>query len=140
MIEELKKIYEIRNTEEYRNANSLWNSMNDSDRWKLEAVIGKRLYNVMVFVQNVMIPFIEDNCEYAFSCDENGFSYEIGCYFQNKKYSYVHNVEGDIKKFTDLKKVYNSEKFPKEASMINGIILNLNRFVGRCKEYELNID
>lgn len=40
----------------------------------------------------------------------------------------------------ELKKVYNSEKFPKEASMINGIILNLNRFVGRCKEYELNID
>lgn len=140
MVEELKQIYEIRNTEEYRNANSLWNALNDSYRWKLEAVIGKRLYNVMVFVERVMIPLIENNCELAFDNSENGFSYQIGCYFQNKKYSYVNNVEGDIKKFTDLRKVYNSDKFPKEVSMIDEIIINLGKFVNRCKTYELNID
>jgi hypothetical protein len=32
MIKDLSKIYEIRDTDKYRNANSVWNAMADSDR------------------------------------------------------------------------------------------------------------
>ena len=111
-----------------------------NDRYKLEPIIGNKIYSIIVFSYNVLIPLIEDNCDLAFDCKEDGFSYEIGCYFQNKKYSYVSNVNADIETLKKLLKVYDIEKFPKEIELINKIIFNLQKFVTRCETYELDLD
>jgi len=140
MVEHLTEIYETRKTDAYRQADSVWCLLPIDDRYKLEPLVDKKVYGVLCFVRGVLMPLIEDNCDLAFDCGEKGFSYDIGCYFQNKKYSCVHNVEGDINRFQRLLKVYDIEKFPKEIELINKIISNLQKFVTRCETYELDLD
>ena len=134
---DLKEIYEIRKTDEYQNASSLWDIIDDNNKWKLEAVIGSHLYSILVFVNKLMIPLIENNCDLAFDCSEHGFSYEIGCYFQNKKYLNLDNINSDIKKFSDLKNIYDKDSFPEEVKLLDKITDNLTKFISRCKTYEL---
>lgn len=140
MVENLRKIYELQKTKEYKDADSVWICLKEDDKYKLEKLVGKKIYATLVFVRRELMPKIEDNCDLAFDCKEDGFSYHIGCYFQNKEYSCVRNIKVDISRFYSLLKIYDKDKFPKEVELINKIIDNLQSFVERCKTYELDID
>ena len=140
MVESLTEIYEIRRTDLYSRADGIWCLLPIEDRYKLHPLVGNKVYYTLCFVRGVLMPLIEDNCDLAFDCPEHGFSYEIGCYFQNKKYSCVRNVNGDISMFKSLLSIYNIDKFPKEVELINKIISNLQKFVTRCKTYELDLE
>ena len=140
MVENLTQIYETRRTDLYSRTDAVWCLLPIERRYMLGELVDKKVYNTLCFVRGVLMPLIEDNCDLAFDCPEHGISYEIGCYFQNKEYSCVRNVYGDINKFKSLLSIYNIDKFPKEVELINKIISNLQKFVTRCKTYELDLE
>jgi len=137
MIFDLSEIYEIKHTDEYRNADSIWFALKDGDRFKLEPLVGKKIYSMLVFINRVMEPLLGNNCDLAYDCKEHGFSYYIGNYFQKREYSTVDNITYDIDTFKSLLNIYDKDKYPEEIQLIDKIIDNLSKFVERCKTYEL---
>ena len=137
MVYDLKRIYDETRTQAYRNADSVYQCMEEGSRYKLADVIGEKLYSIIVFVHKELTPKVSDNCDLAFDCKGNGFSYHIGCYFQNKEYDTTDNIHADIESFKSLLEIYNKDKFPEEVELVNNIIKNLQSFVERCQTYEL---
>ena len=86
MVEDLRKIQELRKTKEFKCADSVWICLKEDDKHKIQGLVGDKIYKILVFVRKEIMPKIEDNCDLAFDCNETGLSYEIGCYFQNKEY------------------------------------------------------
>lgn len=137
---DLAKVNKIMETDAYKNAYCIYNALRERDRFRLEPVIGGELYGTIVFDKNVLEPKIGSLCELAYACKERGYSYEIGCYFQNKIYSNLDNVRADICKFESLLKVYDKEAFPEEVKLVSQILQNLNSFEKMCETYELYKD
>lgn len=128
------KFYQIRATDSYRNAASVYFLLPDNHKYKIENLISKEVYAALMF--NKVISKIEDYCDKFFDCTEAGLSYELGCYFQKVEYQNVSKIERDITKFERLLKVYDSVKYPKEYKLLEELIADLNSFAVDWKIYE----
>lgn len=127
--------YEIRKTDEYRNAASVYTLLPANYKYKIEPLVSKEIYTALIFGYNV-ISKIEDYCDKFYECKEHGLSYEIGLYFQKKEYTHNGLIKSDIEKFKALLKVYNSEKFPEEYRLINDLIDDLKLLLEKWLIYE----
>lgn len=122
------KFYEIRKTDEFKNAESVYLLLPENYKYRIEPLIQKEIYAALIFRNNVLSK-IEDYCCKFFECKEHGLSYEIGCYFPKREYQYEGFIESDINKFNSLLKVYNSEQFPEEYKLISELVNDLESFL-----------
>lgn len=122
------KFYEIRKTDEYKNADSVYTMLPINYKYRIEKLVSKEVYTALIFSHNVLSK-IEDYCDKFFDCKENGLSYEIGCYFQKREYQHDGFITRDINKYTALLKVYDSEKYPEEYRLISELVNDLKSFL-----------
>lgn len=122
------KFYEIRKTDEYKNADSVYTLLPINYKYRIESLISKEVYTALLFSHNVLSK-IECYCDKFFDCKEHGLSYELGCYFQKHKYQHAGFIESDINRFNSLLRVYNSEQFPEEYRLISELVNDLKSFL-----------
>lgn len=130
------KFYTIKKTEEYKNAAAVYSLLPINHKYKIEYLVGKEIYAALLFQYNVLSN-IENYCDKFFDCDEHGFSYELGCYFQNREYQHEGFIQSDINKFSHLLKVYNAENFKKEYNLIIELVKDLKAFLNDWSKYEI---
>lgn len=129
------KFYEIKKTDEFSNAESVYTLLPTNYKYMIERLIRKEIYSALIFKHNVLSK-IEYYCDKFFECKEHGFSYELGCYFQKREYQYEGFIESDISKFNSLLEVYNSEKYPEEYKLISELVNDLKSFLADWITFE----
>lgn len=129
------KFYDIRKTDKYIDARSVYDLLPVDYEYKLKPLIGEDIYHAILFDKNVLSP-IESYCEKFYDCHEKGMKYELGLYFQKRKYEHEGFITSDIRKFSSLLKVYNKETFPEEYNLIAELVKDLNKFLRNWKTYE----
>lgn len=122
------KFYEIKKTDEFIDADGVYILLPENYKYRIEPLIRKEIYAALIFKHNVLSK-IEDYCCKFFESKEHGLSYELGCYFQKRKYQHEGFIESDINRFNSLLKVYNSEQFPEEYRLISELVNDLKSFL-----------
>lgn len=129
------KFYEIRKTDAYRDAAGVYTLLPENYKYRIENLVSKEVYAALLFGYNV-VRKIEDYCDKFFDCYEHGFSYELGCYFQKREYQSRGFIEADIKGFSSLVEVYDSEKYPEEYKLLQELVKDLQWFLRKWNDYE----
>lgn len=129
------KLYDIRNTNAYQNAECVYVLLPENYRYRIKGLVNKEIYAALLFSHNV-VRKIEDYCCKFFECNEQGLSYELGCYFQKRKYESRGFIEADIKRFNSLIEVYDSEKYPEECKLLQELVKDLQWFLRKWNDYE----
>lgn len=131
------KFYDIRKTDAYKDAEGVYSILPYDSKYRIERLVRKEIYIALVFDYNV-VRKIEDYCSKFFDCKEHGFSYELGCYFQKMEYQSRGFIESDIKRFSSLIAVYNSDRFPEEYKLLQELVKDLQWFLEKWDSYEEN--
>lgn len=118
------KYYEIRKAIVYQRTREMYRLLPDKGKMYLQDTVSKEVYSAILFANSVINPIL-DYCDKFFDCKESGFSYELGCYFQKREYQSDGFIQVDIGKFTSLLKVYNSNEYPQEYSLITQLVETL---------------
>lgn len=129
------KLYKIKGTLEYTNAQEVYYNLPESSKSKIENLVSKEIYSALVFNRYVLDNVLK-YCDEFFDCGEKGLSYELGCYFQTRKYEHDGMIDRDIQKFSALLKVYDTLSFPKECVLIQSLIDSLFKFKESWHNYE----
>lgn len=129
------RFYEIRKTDAYRDAAEVYTLLPENHKYRIENLVSKEVYAALLFGYNV-VRKIEDYCDKFFDCQEHGFSYELGCYFQKREYQSSGFIEADIKRFNSLIEVYDSEKYPEECKLLQELVKDLQWFLRKWNDYE----
>ncbi len=131
------KLYDIRKTDAYQNAEGVYTLLPENYKYRIEGLVNKEIYAALLFSHNV-VRKIEDYCCKFFECNEQGLSYELGGYFQKRKYESRGFIESDIERFSSLVKVYNSLHYPKEFDLLQELLKDLQWFLEKWDSYEKN--
>lgn len=129
------KFYNVRKTKNYRDAEAVYILLPEDNKHLIANLVGREIYSTLLFVNNVLCR-IDGYAEKFFRCNEQGISYKVGCYFQRKEYTERDLIEEDIKNFTSLSKVFNSNDFPEEYHLIQDLVKDLQWFLGKWDEFE----
>lgn len=129
------KFYDIRKTDVYKDAEGVYILLPENYKYRIERLVSKEIYAALLFGKNVVCK-IEDYCDRFFESKEHGFNYELGCYFQKREYESRGFIESDIKRFSSLIEVYNSNKFPQEYKLLQELVKDLQWFLEKWDSYE----
>ena len=121
------KIYKIKSTIEYATAAEVYCNLPEKDKSRIQYLVSKEVYNALWFDRYVLSGILK-YCDEFFDCKEKGLSYELGCYFQTRKYEHDGMIDRDIQKFTALLKVYDTLSYRKECILIQSLISSLLAF------------
>lgn len=129
------KFNEISQSDKYQRTCEIYRLLPDRGKMYLQDIVPKEVYSAILFANSVINPIL-DYCDKFFDCKENGFSYELGCYFQKREYQSDGFIQRDIDKFTALLKVYNSNEYPQEYSLITQLVETLKVSKERWLSFE----
>lgn len=129
------KLYDIKSTNAYQDAESVYVLIPNDRKFQIEKLISREVYAALLFNYSV-VRKIEDYCCNFFEVGEHGFSYQLGCYFQSREYKSDGFIESDIDRFNSLIRVYNSEEYPKEYKLLQELVKDLRWFLERWRAFE----
>lgn len=129
------KFYDIRSTDTYKDAFGVYSLLPDGYKYRIENLISKEVYAAILFNQSA-VRKIDDYCCKFFECKEKGLSYELGCYFQNKKYESGQHILNDIDRFKSLLSIYDRKKYPEESKLVEELISDLEEFKEKWVSFE----
>lgn len=93
------KFYDIRRTDAFTDAFGVYSLLPETYKYRIKNLISKEVYAAILF-SKYALRSIDDYCCKFFECKEHGFSYEIGCYLQNREYVHKYMISSDISKFS----------------------------------------
>lgn len=129
------KLYDIKSTNAYQDAESVYVLIPDDRKFQIEKLICREVYVALLFNYNVVRKIEDYYCKF-FEVGEHGFSYQLGCYFQSREYKSDGFIESDIDRFNSLIRVYNSEKYPKEYKLLQELVKDLQWFLAMWRNFE----
>lgn len=129
------RFYDISKTDIFKDASSIFSMLPNEHKFLVERIVSKKIYAAIIFNHKVL-SVIDSYCCKFFDCTDKGLSYELGCYFQNRKYESDGFIESDIRKFESLLKIYNASSYPNEFNLIRNLVQDLRIFLERWRIYE----